>query len=133
VLQQCVTYVVGAALMLAVAGTLTAGGRTVAASARTPPTPTCASGPWRRCRSVRSPVSSRAPSSRAGHRLRGALAPVVLLTGSGLSMPKASSSVVLPACLGVAALGAMATARSRHSRPTAADAVDEPRCGHAAV
>ncbi|MEV5527221.1 sulfite exporter TauE/SafE family protein [Streptomyces prunicolor] len=56
---------------------------------------------------------------------------VVLLTGSGLSMLKASSPVIVGACLGMAAIGIVVTARGRRSTPTAPSTVHEPETEHA--
>ncbi|MEU0965841.1 hypothetical protein ABZ357_10580 [Streptomyces sp. NPDC005917] len=52
---------------------------------------------------------------------------VVLLTGAGLSMLKASSTVIVLGCLGMALLGGIVSVRARRiSRPrTAADAAGE--------
>ncbi|WP_052347043.1 sulfite exporter TauE/SafE family protein [Streptomyces prunicolor] len=57
---------------------------------------------------------------------------VVLLTGSGLSMLKASSPVIVCACLGMAAIGIVVTARGRRATQTAPSAVHEPEPEHAA-
>lgn len=67
-------------------------------------------------------ISSRV----AGGALRWAL--VVLLTGSGLSMLKASSTVIVLGCLGMALLGGIVSVRDRHiARPRAAgEAAAEP-------
>ncbi|WP_406120484.1 sulfite exporter TauE/SafE family protein [Streptomyces sp. NBC_00989] len=56
---------------------------------------------------------------------------VVLLTGSGLSMLKTSSPVIVCACLGIATLGTVVTARGRHATPTAPSTVHEPETEHA--
>ncbi|MFJ3308751.1 sulfite exporter TauE/SafE family protein [Streptomyces sp. NPDC086549] len=71
-------------------------------------------------------VSSRV----TGSAVRWAL--VVLLTGSGLAMLKAPSAVVLLACLGMAVLGALASAHGRRLTPVAAPA-EEPESERAAV
>ncbi|MBW8797821.1 MAG: sulfite exporter TauE/SafE family protein, partial [Streptomyces sp.] len=65
-------------------------------------------------------VSSRV----SGSAVRWAL--VVLLTGSGLSMLKASSTVVLLGCLGVALIGTLTAGRGRRSaRPATAEPAPE--------
>ncbi|MDV7219060.1 sulfite exporter TauE/SafE family protein [Streptomyces prunicolor] len=56
---------------------------------------------------------------------------VVLLTGSGLSMLKASSPVIVCACLGMAAIGIVVTARGRRATQTAPSTVHEPEPEHA--
>ncbi|MFF4547794.1 sulfite exporter TauE/SafE family protein [Streptomyces sp. NPDC001406] len=68
-------------------------------------------------------VSSRV----AGPAVRWAL--VVLLTGSGLAMLRASSTVAMFACLAMAALGAFATARGRTPARTTSttSTTEEPR------
>jgi uncharacterized membrane protein YfcA len=64
-------------------------------------------------------------SSRiTGSAVRWAL--VVLLTGSGLSILKASSAVILSACLAMALLGAVSTLRGRRSARATADADGTP-------
>ncbi|MCX5241208.1 sulfite exporter TauE/SafE family protein [Streptomyces prunicolor] len=56
---------------------------------------------------------------------------VVLLTGSGLSMLKASSPVIVCACLGMAAIGIVVTAHGRRATQTAPSTVHEPEPEHA--
>ncbi|MHC3467954.1 sulfite exporter TauE/SafE family protein [Streptomyces sp. 7R007] len=58
-----------------------------------------------------------------GSAVRWAL--VVLLTGSGLSMLKASSTVILLGCLAMAVLGVVTTVRARSTTPAAPVPVDD--------
>ncbi|MGW4727831.1 sulfite exporter TauE/SafE family protein [Streptomyces shenzhenensis] len=68
-------------------------------------------------------VSSRV----SGPAVRWAL--VVLLTGSALSMLQTPSAVLLPSCLGMAALGVLGTVRARHTESTLPQALGSARPG----